>query len=301
MAADKREQILWAAIKLFAEKGFHSTSIQEIADAAGVAKGSTYLYFKSKDAILLSVFTDYYGKMFDDIMNAPVPDLSPRDRLKAQIRMQLEKFIEFKDFLKMQMREQFIHQNEDIKKAAVQMRIRGLLWLQEQIQGLYGEEIRPWSLDCTSMFQSVMSGYIGNMILHGIPHDLDELADFLIGRLDDLVAGLLRDRPKPMLGGVDLHDFLQENPAGSREDKLRQLFRQIRELAEADAGESEAAEDLTASLQVLEEELQKPRPKRVIVQGMVTLLQQSGISGMKKLVKQLQAETAAALERASEG
>ena len=55
---DKRERILRGAIRVFARKGFYSTRVSEIAEAAGVADGTIYLYFKNKDDVLISIFED---------------------------------------------------------------------------------------------------------------------------------------------------------------------------------------------------------------------------------------------------
>jgi len=53
---DKRERILDAAVRVFARKGFHATRVSEVAKAAGVADGTIYLYFESKDHLLVSLF-----------------------------------------------------------------------------------------------------------------------------------------------------------------------------------------------------------------------------------------------------
>lgn len=53
---DKRTAILSAATKVFAAKGFFSSKVADIAAAAGIADGTVYLYFKSKDEILHSIF-----------------------------------------------------------------------------------------------------------------------------------------------------------------------------------------------------------------------------------------------------
>jgi len=55
LIATRRTQILEAATTLFAEKGFARTTIKEIAQAAGLAEGTIYLYFKNKDALLLAL------------------------------------------------------------------------------------------------------------------------------------------------------------------------------------------------------------------------------------------------------
>jgi len=56
VVTDKREAILRAAIKVFAGKGFFSSKVADIAGEAGIADGTVYLYFKSKEDILHSVF-----------------------------------------------------------------------------------------------------------------------------------------------------------------------------------------------------------------------------------------------------
>lgn len=60
---DKRERILRAAVKVFARKGFHAARVNEIARAANVADGTIYLYFKSKDEILTSLFEDRIARL----------------------------------------------------------------------------------------------------------------------------------------------------------------------------------------------------------------------------------------------
>src|SRR3712207_9343341 len=54
--ADKREAILRAATKVFAENGYFNSKVADIARVAGVADGTVYLYFKSKEDILHTIF-----------------------------------------------------------------------------------------------------------------------------------------------------------------------------------------------------------------------------------------------------
>ena len=54
--SDKRMRIMEGALKVFALKGFYKTKVSEIAKEAGVADGTIYNYFKSKDEILISLF-----------------------------------------------------------------------------------------------------------------------------------------------------------------------------------------------------------------------------------------------------
>ena len=54
--SDKRKAILRAATNVFARKGFFNSKVSDIAAEAGIADGTVYLYFKSKDEILRSIF-----------------------------------------------------------------------------------------------------------------------------------------------------------------------------------------------------------------------------------------------------
>src|SRR5580704_102518 len=61
--SDKRSLILEAAVRVFAERGFYNARVSDIADAAGVADGTIYLYFKSKDDLLISLFELHAGRL----------------------------------------------------------------------------------------------------------------------------------------------------------------------------------------------------------------------------------------------
>lgn len=82
--AERRKQILKAAIEVFAERGFHRTRVSDIAKRAGVAYGLIYHYFDSKDAVLSSVFDENWAvflKVLREIRDAP--DKSAGGKLAA--------------------------------------------------------------------------------------------------------------------------------------------------------------------------------------------------------------------------
>ncbi|MGC8964538.1 MAG: TetR/AcrR family transcriptional regulator [Brevinematia bacterium] len=63
MSSEVRERIIYSAIELFANKGFHETKVDEIAELSGVAKGTVYLYFKSKEELLREALNFVFEKM----------------------------------------------------------------------------------------------------------------------------------------------------------------------------------------------------------------------------------------------
>ena len=79
-AVDKRRVILDAAIHVFARRGFHSCRVSDVADEAGVAYGLVYHYFRSKEEILNTLFTERWQLMLDAIVEIDARDLRPRAR-----------------------------------------------------------------------------------------------------------------------------------------------------------------------------------------------------------------------------
>jgi TetR/AcrR family transcriptional regulator, fatty acid metabolism regulator protein len=81
-ANSKRERILDAAEIIFAAHGFFAARVSQIADQAGVADGTIYLYFKSKDDILISWFESRMDRLIS-ALNVEIAGLSPRAQLHA--------------------------------------------------------------------------------------------------------------------------------------------------------------------------------------------------------------------------
>ena len=86
---EKRERILEAAIRVFAENGFYATRVSEIAKAAGVADGTIYLYFENKDDVLISIFRDRIGKLLEILEGVIKSDRSVEDRIRRVMELQL--------------------------------------------------------------------------------------------------------------------------------------------------------------------------------------------------------------------
>ena len=61
--ADKRTRILEAAVRVFAEHGYHGARVGDIAEDAGVAHGLLYHYFASKDDVLRTIFVENWGAL----------------------------------------------------------------------------------------------------------------------------------------------------------------------------------------------------------------------------------------------
>src|SRR3954453_10639080 len=66
-SASRREELLAAAVRVFARKGYHTCRVSDIADEAGVSHGLVYHYFASKDEVLETIFRENWGPIGEAI------------------------------------------------------------------------------------------------------------------------------------------------------------------------------------------------------------------------------------------
>jgi TetR/AcrR family fatty acid metabolism transcriptional regulator len=88
---DKRDVILKAATRVFARRGYFQSQVADVARAAGVAAGTVYLYFRSKDDLLVSIFERTMKETLAE-GEAAIADVSdPRERLRRIARLHLDR------------------------------------------------------------------------------------------------------------------------------------------------------------------------------------------------------------------
>jgi AcrR family transcriptional regulator len=127
---DKRRLILDAALRTFAERGYHGTAVPEVAEAAGVGTGTLYRYFESKEALVNEVFRDAKGRLRTALLdNAPVLDLRDAKPWFLALWQRLGTFARTEPdafrFLEMQDHVAYL----DAKSRAVELSLLGPLWL----------------------------------------------------------------------------------------------------------------------------------------------------------------------------
>ena len=88
---DKRDAILRAATKVFAQNGFFQSQVADVARVAGVAAGTVYLYFSSKDDLLVSIFERTMREAIAEGRTALEGVADPRERLRRIAQLHLER------------------------------------------------------------------------------------------------------------------------------------------------------------------------------------------------------------------
>lgn len=88
-SGDKREAILRAATKVFAQHGFFQSQVADVARVAGVAAGTVYLYFKGKDDLLVSIFERSMRDVLAECRAALDGIADPAERLRRLAHLHL--------------------------------------------------------------------------------------------------------------------------------------------------------------------------------------------------------------------
>jgi AcrR family transcriptional regulator len=98
-ARPREADLMRSAIRLFRERGFHATSMQDLAEALGMNRGSLYHYIDSKDDLLWSIVSGALGHLDDRVRPILESHATGRDRLRQGIAAHLEFAAEHADEL----------------------------------------------------------------------------------------------------------------------------------------------------------------------------------------------------------
>lgn len=86
----KRQLLIRAAVEVFAQKGFHETKMQDIADYAAVGKGTLYEYFETKEDLFLAVYDSWIDEYEADMLRQSERLLDPVSKASALIDTTVE-------------------------------------------------------------------------------------------------------------------------------------------------------------------------------------------------------------------
>ncbi|MFC4099953.1 TetR/AcrR family transcriptional regulator [Paenibacillus xanthanilyticus] len=270
----KKQQIIRAAIQCFSEKGYRGTSIQDIADVLGIAKGSLYFYFKSKSDLLQFIIKDYLDRIMAEYVDLNSrEDLKPRDLLRRHVLTGHRMYEENQAFFSMLLRERFeVH--DELHELMMNARRQGLVMTHELICKTYGDRAHAYARDLTIIFQSMTEGFLALVVFEQQQIDPERLADYIIARLDAMVADLSQGGNDPIIGPNVLEGWLASVRGG--ETGKAELLAEIQALREAvSAGVLDPADnpdEVQSTLDVLSAELDKSESQPVVLKGMLALL-----------------------------
>ncbi len=111
-----RKAILEAAVRLFSEKGFENTRIEELAQAAGIGKGTIYSYFKTKNDILFAFCEDGIELMHQEYRDKADPDAPLLEQLMTIFKAEFSYVCKNREFGRLYMQETFFPEASEAKR-----------------------------------------------------------------------------------------------------------------------------------------------------------------------------------------
>ena len=105
------EEIIAAAAKVFQTKGYHAATVQDIADAVGILKGSLYHYVKSKEDLLYLIVKEPIARIYERMTEIVASELPAGEKLRGAILAHLEAFDRHYPHLFV-----YLHEREEMKR-----------------------------------------------------------------------------------------------------------------------------------------------------------------------------------------
>ncbi|WP_066188042.1 MULTISPECIES: TetR/AcrR family transcriptional regulator [Gracilibacillus] len=275
----KKERIIQESVKLFSEKGFHATSIQEIASRSDVSKGAFYLHFVSKDDLLVDIFKYYTDMLMGKIGEIKQTADDPSKQFAQQIEVFLQIFNEHREYILIQIRNQ-VHLGDKMDQLIFNLHKESFEWMREQLFLIYGEQITPYIVDIAIQLEGMMSSYMQWSVLHDITFVPSRLADYIVNQIDCLVRQVITGAEKPIFCLEDLSRFYVEETQGASQiiEEMKQMMKKT---------SSKEKQQMEEALQALEEEIEKQEPRQIIIQSMLAHLESypSFYTAVQKLKK----------------
>ena len=146
--AEKKREILEAAVQVFAQTGYHNAKMAKIAEVAGVGAGSLYLYYRNKEDILEQISINLWEELTDKLdLLAERKDLTIAEKLDAQGDLLFDLFIHNADMATIFVTEyhQLIAQEKTVLFPYVQrfMKTTEYLLKEGQRSGIFNPSINP--------------------------------------------------------------------------------------------------------------------------------------------------------------
>lgn len=95
----RKQQILEAALVVFAQHGFNGATMDDIAAQAGLSKGALYWYFKSKDSIIDELVALFFDREIEEFETLLANDMTASERLRAATRLLIDEMSGLVDFM----------------------------------------------------------------------------------------------------------------------------------------------------------------------------------------------------------
>jgi AcrR family transcriptional regulator len=168
--ADRRRQILAAAVKVFADKGFHASRVGDIAEEAGIAYGLVYHYYESKEDLLETIFRTTWAEMLARVREVEEAGVLAAEAVRQVTALLLRTWRRDPDLVRVLVREVTRNQH-------VQQEIEEITQAMEALERIIrrGQE--------SGEFRSELDSRLSAVVFYGALEEV--LSSWVLGQLPD--------------------------------------------------------------------------------------------------------------------
>ncbi|MFS0882376.1 TetR/AcrR family transcriptional regulator [Metabacillus niabensis] len=266
-----KDKIIKSALELFAEKGFHNTSVQEIANHANIAKGTLYAHFTSKKSILVAIYEYYLDCLYNSLDHKITSFNEPFEKRLTHLSKVLYDYLsvalDHEDFLIMQMKEQNIN-DQQVMNFIQEKRGKIYLKFQHLMKYVGGEELNHCVLDVAIILNSLIEEYSTVVILDGADISIEELITFIMETIICIFKGFRNKEISPILS----QNYIRNKTATenlSSVNKIQEKLRDINQLINNIYLTSEVKQEIDYSIKFIKNEITKKEPDAIIIKGVL--------------------------------
>ena len=266
---ERKRNVVNAAQRLFIEKGFQNTSIQDILEEAKISKGTFYNYFNSKRECLIAIIDNGFEEMKIRrrklLVSQEGQDVNSPEFLVEQLAIPMqvnrdENLIPIYEAI-------FQSGDPELQRFVIRNYLEEMDWLALRIVDLYGEEARPYCYDCTILLHGMQKQMITAWrIIRKEPFDVKEIMRYVLKRMDAVVKGLIEQ------GDIFLGDNAKEyslKEVGQEKVTEKQVVIRLKEFL------NDMNEDFQAGKEYCEallDEFQSSKLKMFVIEALVISL-----------------------------
>lgn len=292
---DKKKGILNAAIYLFSNKGYSSTSVQDIATYCNISKATIYKLFSSKEEILVEIIKYFNNHMLTLMEGITLnQSLSAKEKFVEQIYTLLSHFATKKDFTITLIQNQDSFRDSIVEQAFKESKLFLLSWLRNCIYSYFGDEIETVIWDLTYTLMAMIKEFSHIFIMKRVVEkDFRDVAKYIVNSIIYIAE---KHKDEDPLIPIDSLKFLcpAQDFKYDKDFLLTQWKNEIKEIRHTISNSFSLVEnkDLTDCLNHLDLEFNKDDRKNFIIEALLLYLNnfvelQTHVNYLKKIWKKL--------------
>lgn len=263
-------RIIKAALKLFSQKGYHASSVQEIANCAEISKSTLYANFTSKNNILRSIYQFYLDSLYEHLNVDLLETESYEERIdnfKKILTNYLNVAFEHEDFLIMQMNEQKVNDPAIAEYINVKRNQLYRKWL-DIMRYVGGEDLDYCSLDMVVILNSLIEEYSMVAIFDRNTLKVNDLVDYICQVISCTFNGFANNKIEPIL--VEDHmpeDLAEENL--TVKDQLKRKVDDLEVIIKNIRLSKDKYIEVHSSLKLIRKEITSQKGDLIIIKGLL--------------------------------